>query len=149
MVELSCLCEKTKLTVKSFPNEMGACHCLMCRTWGGGPFLTVEIKDGISFSSKENVKTFNSSEWAERGFCSQCGTHLFYRLKGKDHYYLPAGLFVFNYNGMWLDLFISTDILKYSVIASLLIGFAFPNVLPKLLGAIWNFLYKNLNWWAD
>lgn len=56
---------------------------------------------------------------------------------------------VFNYNGMWLDLFISTDILKYSVIASLLIGFAFPNVLPKLLGAIWNFLYKNLNWWAD
>lgn len=93
MVELSCLCEKTKLTVKSFPNEMGACHCLMCRTWGGGPFLTVEIKDGISFSSKENVKTFNSSEWAERGFCSQCGTHLFYRLKGKDHYYLPAGLF--------------------------------------------------------
>ena len=33
------------------------------------------------------------SDWAERGFCQKCGTHLFYRLKAKDHYYIPAGIF--------------------------------------------------------
>ena len=37
--------------------------------------------------------TFRSSEWAERGFCPACGTHLFYRLRASGEYILPAGLF--------------------------------------------------------
>ena len=37
--------------------------------------------------------TFRSSEWAERGFCSGCGTHLFYHLLQSNEYILPAGLF--------------------------------------------------------
>ena len=36
---------------------------------------------------------FNSSEWAERGFCSRCGSHLFYRLKETGHYAVPVGVF--------------------------------------------------------
>ncbi len=35
---------------------------------------------------------FDSSAWAERGFCSQCGSHLFYRLKETGRFMLPAGL---------------------------------------------------------
>ena len=34
-----------------------------------------------------------SSDWAERGFCNRCGTHLFYRLKAQGQVILPAGLF--------------------------------------------------------
>jgi hypothetical protein len=30
---------------------------------------------------------------AERGFCNQCGTHLFYRLKDNGQYMVPVGLF--------------------------------------------------------
>ena len=30
---------------------------------------------------------------AERGFCKQCGSHLFYRLKQNNKYYIPAGIF--------------------------------------------------------
>lgn len=37
--------------------------------------------------------TYQSSDWAERGFCSQCGTHLFYHLLPSNEYILPAGLF--------------------------------------------------------
>lgn len=37
--------------------------------------------------------TFRSSEWAERGFCGRCGTHLFYRLLADGTFILPAGLF--------------------------------------------------------
>ena len=36
---------------------------------------------------------YRSSDWAERGFCATCGTHLFYHLLPSDEYILPAGLF--------------------------------------------------------
>jgi hypothetical protein len=39
------------------------------------------------------VHVFDSSKWAERGFCSNCGTHLFYRIKGTGEYSIPAGFF--------------------------------------------------------
>ncbi|MDH3762507.1 MAG: GFA family protein, partial [Gammaproteobacteria bacterium] len=35
----------------------------------------------------------NSSDWAERGFCKKCGSHLFYRLKDANEHQLPVGLF--------------------------------------------------------
>ena len=40
-----------------------------------------------------NITVYNSSEWAERGFCAMCGTHLFYRLKQIGLYHVPLGLF--------------------------------------------------------
>lgn len=89
----SCLCGavSVKATVKS--NNIGVCHCAMCRKWGGGPLLAVECGNKVEFTAAEQITTFNSSEWAERGFCQQCGTHLFYRLKKEGHYVIPAGLF--------------------------------------------------------
>ena len=30
---------------------------------------------------------------AERGFYQKCGSHLFYRLKENNHYYVPVGIF--------------------------------------------------------
>lgn len=35
---------------------------------------------------------FQSSDWAERGFCRACGSHLFYRLRQNGQYILPVGL---------------------------------------------------------
>ena len=32
-------------------------------------------------SGEENIGIYDSSSWAERGFCKNCGTHLFYRMK--------------------------------------------------------------------
>ena len=56
----------------------------MCRKWGGGPALTVESDGEIEFVGVENLAIYSSSEWAERGFCKVCGSHLFYRLKDKN-----------------------------------------------------------------
>lgn len=92
-MQARCLCGDTTLKAESVSENVGACHCKMCRKWGGGPFLSVETKEPIVLTPLDNVKVLDSSQWAERGFCKECGTHLFYRLKGKDHYYLPAGLF--------------------------------------------------------
>ena len=89
----SCLCGAVRVTARTLSRSIGACHCGMCRKWTGGPLLAVDCGTEVSFEGKENVSAFNSSDWAERGFCKQCGTHLFYKLKKNNQYIMPAGLF--------------------------------------------------------
>ncbi len=87
-----CLCGATRVVAK-VSNHVGACHCGACRKWGGGPLLAVDCGTDVSFEGEENISVFDSSAWAERGFCGRCGTHLFYRLKESQQYMMPAGLF--------------------------------------------------------
>ena len=88
-----CLCGSVQVTVINIQKNIGACHCNMCRTWGGGPFMAVECGTDVSFEGAEHLSVYNSSKWADRGFCSQCGTHLFYRIKETQQYFMPGGLF--------------------------------------------------------
>lgn len=88
----SCLCGAVSLTIKADNQEVGACHCNMCRTWGGGPLLALESVKEVKIDGEDEITVFRSSDWAERGFCRQCGTHLFYRLKQGGHYAVPVGL---------------------------------------------------------
>lgn len=90
--EGSCLCGKIKLTSKSMDQNFGACHCSMCRKWGGGPLLAVDCGTEVTIEGKESLGVFDSSEWAERGFCKECGSHLFYRLKQTQQYIVPVGI---------------------------------------------------------
>ncbi|MBY4675425.1 GFA family protein [Marinobacterium arenosum] len=88
----SCLCGATRLTAKATSRSVGACHCGMCRKWTGGPLLAVDCGTEVSLEGGENIACYASSDWAERGFCKQCGSHLFYRLKQSGQYIVPAGL---------------------------------------------------------
>ncbi len=88
-----CLCGAVQITAREASNSVGACHCGMCRRWGGGPFMEIDCGVDVSISGAENVSVFDSSEWAERGFCRNCGTHLFYRLKEAKQYMMPVDLF--------------------------------------------------------
>lgn len=89
----SCVCGATRITAKNVSHCVAACHCGMCRKWVGGPLMAVDCGTEVALSGEENVSIFNSSKWAERGFCRQCGTHLFYRVKRTGQYVLPVGLF--------------------------------------------------------
>lgn len=88
-----CLCGAVSLQVRHDKPGMGACHCSICRRWNGGPYMTLECHEAPQIEGVEHVRTYASSEWAERGFCAQCGTHLFYRLAKGDFYAVSAGLF--------------------------------------------------------
>ena len=88
-----CLCGAVKLIAHNHAANVGACHCHMCRRWGGGPLIAIDCGTDVGIDGKENVRVFDSSAWAERGFCKDCGTHLFYRLKESGQYIVPAGLF--------------------------------------------------------
>ena len=89
----ACLCGAVTVVAGEAGNSVGACHCKMCRRWGGGPFMELACGSAVSFGGEETVSVFDSSAWAERGFCGKCGTHLFYRLKETGQHMIPVGLF--------------------------------------------------------
>lgn len=88
----TCLCEAVTIE-SSDKKEFEACHCGMCRRWGGGPLLAVHCGSDIRIAGQESVKVYESSEWGQRAFCNNCGTHLYYHLRASDEYIVPLGLF--------------------------------------------------------
>lgn len=49
--------------------------------------------ENIEIEGKEYITTFDSSAWAERTFCKECGTHLYYRVKASNDHRVLLGLF--------------------------------------------------------
>ena len=92
----SCLCGAIHIVARTVDPQVGTCHCKTCRQWTGGPLFVAECGTEVTLEGQENITIFNSSEWAERGFCQTCGTHLFYRLKENQQHFIPVGLFADN-----------------------------------------------------
>ncbi len=89
-----CLCGKVNFTTDEEIKDVSACHCEMCRRWSSGPMLAVHLKVKPTITGEESITWYKSSDWAERGFCSNCGTNLFYLITGdKPEYIATAGLF--------------------------------------------------------
>ena len=49
--------------------------------------------DGVTFTGEAHIKDYASSTWAVRGFCTECGTCLYYRLKEPAMYVMTTGCF--------------------------------------------------------
>ena len=88
-----CLCGGVTFKATPKSNHVDACHCSDCRRNVGGPSFAVDCGTDLKFNSEDNISVYNSSSWAERGFCKQCGTALFWRLKDKSMIVVPAGAF--------------------------------------------------------
>ena len=58
----------------------------LCRHWSGS-FLIVFSSDEVSWTGEDAIKKYQSSDWAERGFCSVCGTSLYYRVTAPGPYH--------------------------------------------------------------
>ncbi len=89
-----CLCGAVKLEVELAETDMHACHCSMCRTWSSSPLFAVTA-EAVEIDGLENVSIYGSSDWAERGFCRNCGTSLFYRLKDPEQYMVCNHFYIF------------------------------------------------------
>lgn len=74
----SCLCGAVWFSAKQ-TSAPHACHCQMCRQHHGAPFHSVPCTDLMVTSGEESLQIYNSSKWAHRGFCQECGSGLFYR----------------------------------------------------------------------
>lgn len=90
----TCLCGAVRVTLSEPVTEADACHCSMCRRIGsGGPMFAIDARARPAVDGMEHVTLYRSSDWAERAFCSRCGTSLWYHLFEPEHYSVAAGLF--------------------------------------------------------
>jgi len=87
-----CLCGAVGFTASDVEPGHHACHCEMCRRWGSGPYMGARAA-AMRFVGGEHLATYASSEWAERAFCTKCGSNLYYRLKSGGDYYVSVGAF--------------------------------------------------------
>lgn len=55
-------------------------------------FMSLQV-DQETLSVEGPVTVFRSSDWAKRGFCSECGSALWYETVHDGHRNLAAGLF--------------------------------------------------------
>ncbi len=87
----SCLCGAVRFTAVPERPKFNVCHCGMCRRWTGGPFFGVHCGTDVRFENEDQVGVIQTSEWAERGFCTSCGSALFYRLREAGTYEIAMG----------------------------------------------------------
>lgn len=93
-VKGSCLCGKITLTVKAFDRDVVACHCKQCRKQTGHFVAATRVdNDKLVIEGAESLTWFRASEDAERGFCSCCGSILFWRRDDSDKTSIMAGCF--------------------------------------------------------
>lgn len=85
-----CLCGAVRFVAEDVQRAFHSCHCSMCRRWSGGPGFGVDV-GRVAFEGQDSLVRFASSDWAERGFCGRCGSHLFYRFVPADHYSVWMG----------------------------------------------------------
>jgi hypothetical protein len=91
----SCLCGRIKIQLSEISPEITICHCQMCQKFHGGPFLSLAActSEQITIDNQTLIQRYDSSEWAQRGFCRNCGSSLFYFLHETEEYFFATGLF--------------------------------------------------------
>ncbi len=87
-----CLCGAVTITVTRMERQVDICHCDMCRRWTGAFYGGVKGAD-MAVTGGEAIATYSSSAWAERAFCSRCGSNLWYRFLPTGNRSFLAGLF--------------------------------------------------------
>ena len=50
-----CLCGSVKFSIEKEKSDISACHCAMCRTWSGGPFMGLHPKGETDFEGTEHI----------------------------------------------------------------------------------------------
>ncbi len=86
-----CLCGAVQITLTHRPDDLHVCHCETCRRIGGVGFALMVEGAGLTITG-DTIRTYDSSDWGERAFCTTCGTALWFHAKGTDEYALSPGL---------------------------------------------------------
>ena len=81
-LEGGCLCGTVRFEV-GLPSKWCAhCHCSMCRRYHGAGYVSWAGFSSDRFritEGSESLSWYDSSEQAQRGFCSNCGSSMLFR----------------------------------------------------------------------
>jgi hypothetical protein len=90
----SCECGKFAIEVSGDISPVFACHCVQCRKSSGHYWAAVPVPTRqISVISDETLAWYQSTDVADKAFCRNCGSSIFWRLAGRPTLHVSAGLF--------------------------------------------------------
>ena len=90
----SCLCGSVSFTVSGGIGAPDACHCTQCRKQSGHLFASGNVpRASLAVAGAENLSWYQSSPKVRRGFCSRCGSSLFWDPSGHDWIAVAMGAF--------------------------------------------------------
>ena len=90
-----CVCGAIEIIIKEYSEFVYTCHCDTCRRQNSGSVMSVDAgpKENVEFvGGKEKITIYHDEE-VERGFCSICGSNLFWHNPERNHYCMNAELF--------------------------------------------------------
>ena len=87
-----CQCGAVRYRAMARPASPHLCFCRMCQKALGNYFAALaSVSNGDLVLTRGEPSWFNSSDLVRRGFCSRCGTPLFYQEVGGSHVALLLG----------------------------------------------------------
>ncbi len=90
----SCLCKAVTFQIEGNLPPASACHCTICRKHTGHYEAGVDVdRSRLKISGASNVTWYQSSEKARRGFCTTCGSVLFFDPTNADWIGVSMGAF--------------------------------------------------------
>ena len=88
----SCLCGAVQYEVHGALRPVLACHCVQCRKQTGNYMSSTAASDEeLKITEDRGLKWYRSSDIAQRGFCQECGSVLFWKKDGSDTTSITAG----------------------------------------------------------
>lgn len=77
----ACLCGELTFRIVGPTKWCAHCHCSLCQRAHGAAFVTwIGVEAGqLELTRSDSLQWFASSEEAERGFCSRCGSSVLFR----------------------------------------------------------------------
>lgn len=86
-----CLCGGVTYRIDGPMRQVVACHCVQCRKTSGHYVAATQVDANAIEIAGATLKWYRSSDSAERGFCSTCGSNLFWRRFGNENISIFAG----------------------------------------------------------
>lgn len=94
MVKASCLCGAVAFDVAGSLRPVLACHCGQCRKTSGHIWAATSVPDeAITFQARDGLEWYRASDTARRGFCTVCGSTLFWKPDDQPRTAIAAGAF--------------------------------------------------------
>ena len=88
----SCLCGLVKYEISGSPRPVVGCHCTQCRKSSGHYVAATQTaKSSIAITGQDHLTWFQSSQTARRGFCTTCGSQMFWAEETSDNISVMAG----------------------------------------------------------
>jgi hypothetical protein len=92
MITGGCLCGRVRYEVCGRLRDIIACHCVQCRrTSGHFVAATACRRAAFTLVRAETLKWYVAVPGFRRGFCSECGSNLFFEAEGGERVSISAG----------------------------------------------------------